>query len=641
MKRRCFSANNNDSSHESGTKAEATSPKITVINKSCGAGSLQSSPTPSALLPSRPPRTMPAPAVAVYVLAAVGTVAAGLAFKEFVYEPHIAPKIEKWAENFVARRRARKMKRSQAAVAVSVDLPGGGGAGEGGEGGYADDKRSGAEGSAYEMEDLVGEEVRQWRSQVHESIALGRDGGVGAGLRQRRRNTVRSAGGVSALDESNILIPYDTLTPTHVLFDPTEDALTASSPSPSPTSSTSTLSSRAPTPAQRVAPQQSLPMPAAHAPLTPDPSMRALSPPVSFSLSRSPSSHVKDAPPISSSNPCLPSNPFLSFTTTTAAAPLPSQSYPSPHAVPSLSLAHPAAADAALDMEVELVEAPAMSDFGAGSGSSGRMSDFGAVSEVGYTSGGGMGTGGGRSSRPESPFSEFSVGGSSTVSSSAASSGVGSGSGAEGEQEREQFYSFTMSPPQRQSRDAVGVSRSSLGGDGGSLPAFSPRADASSLTFPPRADNTSLTFSPPGMEFAVLSASSSEVGDEEGWSHAGSEVSGSSWESAGRFLSSPPPNASPMPPRVAVAGGERYSSGLRTAYAYAHDGTDLRCGGAHASSSPDASLRFDAEDGCEPLGLSSAIEYAGPVAEVCPPSMRRPRRWPLLAVALLVLSPLF
>ncbi|KAK7026345.1 hypothetical protein R3P38DRAFT_1040574 [Favolaschia claudopus] len=425
---------------------------------------------------------MPAPAVAVYVLAAVGTVAAGLAFKEFVYEPHIAPKIEKWAEDFLARRRARKTKRSAAAVSVAVPS-GGGGAGEGGEGGYADDKRSGAEASVYEMEDLVGEEVRQWRSQVHESIALGQEGGVGAGLRQRRRNTARSAGGVSALDESNIIIPYDTLTPTHVLFDPTEDALTASSPSPSPTSSTSTLSSRAPTPAQRVAPQQphfaSPPISAqAQAPLTPDLSLRALFPPAqsSLSLSRSPSSHAQDAPPL----PC--SNPFLSSTSTST--PAPAVSYPSPHAVPSLSLAHPAAADAALDMELELVSAPA---------SEAGMSEFGAASSVGMSD----------EARPESPFSEFSVGGSSAVSSSA-----GSGAGSQPGAEQEQFYSFTMSPR----------------GDVGSLP----------TTFSPPVDASSLTFSPPGMEFAVLSASSSEAGDEEErWSHAGSEVSGSSWASAG------------------------------------------------------------------------------------------------------------
>ncbi|KAK7063353.1 hypothetical protein R3P38DRAFT_2756298 [Favolaschia claudopus] len=349
----------------------------------------------------------------------------------FVYEPHIAPKIEKWAEDFVARRRARKMKRS-AAAAVSISVsPGDGGAEE--VGGYADDKRSGAEASVYEMEDLVGEEVRQWRSQVHESIALGRDGGVGAGLRQRRRNTARSAGGVSALDESNIIIPYDTLTPHarpvrpnrrraySILAFPVADVLDIDAEQ----SRTDTCSA-----------------PQAQAPLTPDPSIRAISPPAKFSLSRSPSSsssqqHAQDAP-----------NPFLSSSTT----PLPPLNYPSPHAVPSLSLAHPAAADAALDMELELVSAPA---------SEAGMSEFGAASSVGMSD----------EARPESPFSEFSVGGSSAVSSSA-------------------------------------------GSDMGSLP----------TTFSPPVDASSLTFSPPGMEFAVLSASSSDAGDEEErWSHAGSE----------------------------------------------------------------------------------------------------------------------
>ncbi|KDR84433.1 hypothetical protein GALMADRAFT_20835, partial [Galerina marginata CBS 339.88] len=48
---------------------------------------------------------MPAPAV--YIIAVVGTVGAVLAFKEFVYEPHIAPAIGRWKLEFQAARRRR------------------------------------------------------------------------------------------------------------------------------------------------------------------------------------------------------------------------------------------------------------------------------------------------------------------------------------------------------------------------------------------------------------------------------------------------------------------------------------------------------------------------------------------------------
>ncbi|KAJ7277909.1 hypothetical protein C8J57DRAFT_1465742 [Mycena rebaudengoi] len=45
--------------------------------------------------------------VAGYVLAVVGTVAAGIPFKE----PHIAPHIERWAEELLVKREAQRLKR--------------------------------------------------------------------------------------------------------------------------------------------------------------------------------------------------------------------------------------------------------------------------------------------------------------------------------------------------------------------------------------------------------------------------------------------------------------------------------------------------------------------------------------------------
>ncbi|KAJ7146574.1 hypothetical protein C8R44DRAFT_16898 [Mycena epipterygia] len=304
---------------------------------------------------------MPTP-VAVYVLVAVGGVAATLAFKEFVYEPHIAPRIERWAEEFIAKRKAKKMQRAGlSAVPVpnaEVEEP--------------DNK------STYELESLVANEVRQWRSQVD----AGR--GEGSGLRHRK-NVGSSSGTASALDESNIIIPYSTLTPTHVLFDPV-DSLTVSSPA-------STISSRVATPS----PHSTLshltfrtPPPAVQAPPTPEPS-----------------AHGSPAPATPSRGPTP--DPYL-FSIT------------SPHHVASLSLSHPIDLDAEHDLE--LLSAPS-------------------------------------SSRPSSPFSEFS------------------------HTNDETFHSFTHSP-----------------------------------------------------ELAMLSASASEAGSEAGddierWSNAGSEISGSSWASAG------------------------------------------------------------------------------------------------------------
>lgn len=59
------------------------------------------------------------PAAAVYVAAVVGAAAAGYAFKEFVYEPHLAPILKQWAEDMQARRQERR-RRMQRAAPVSV-----------------------------------------------------------------------------------------------------------------------------------------------------------------------------------------------------------------------------------------------------------------------------------------------------------------------------------------------------------------------------------------------------------------------------------------------------------------------------------------------------------------------------------------
>ncbi|KAF7347100.1 hypothetical protein MVEN_01464100 [Mycena venus] len=281
---------------------------------------------------------MPAPvAVGMYVLAAVGTVAAGLAFKEFVYEPHIAPRVERWAEEFLAKRKARRMKRA-GKQAVAVPSTSGAGAGAGASVGANDtdlDAGVDADGkSTYELENLVADEVRQWRSQVDVHAT------ASSGLRHRK---TRSSTVGSALDESNIIIPYDTLTPTHILFDPT-DGLSVSSPA-----STSTMSSRVATPGPGPSPHSTLshstfrtppPPPVMQAPPTPEPSVHG-APSPSATPSRSPAR----GPTPNQEQHAPEQDPFLF-------------SISSPHHVPSLSLSHPLDLDLESDRDLELLSAP-------------------------------------------------------------------------------------------------------------------------------------------------------------------------------------------------------------------------------------------------------------------------------------------
>ncbi|KAJ7075605.1 hypothetical protein B0H15DRAFT_934634 [Mycena belliarum] len=349
---------------------------------------------------------MPAPvAVGIYVLAAIGSVAAGLAFKEFVYEPHIAPRVERWAEEFLANRRARKMQRAGFA-AVPVPSHSGKhsdyGHGDGREDTEADAR------STYELESLVANEVRSWRAQVD----AGR--GEGSGLRHRKN------GSMTALDESNIIIPYSPMTPTHVLFDPAEAmSLAASSPV-----STSTMSSRVPTPSPHSTLSHSFRMPpppgTMQAPPTPEPSTHGSPAHTPLPIPANTSVLAPPAPPTAFLSAVLPEpqDPFLS-----------SSEMHSPHHVPSLSLSHPLDLAADAERDLELLSAPA-------------------------------------SSRPVSPFSELSA-------------------FSQSHDDTDAFQSFTLSP---------------------------------------------------GPELTVLSASEagSEAGDDR-WSNADSEISGSSWASAGRF----------------------------------------------------------------------------------------------------------
>lgn len=93
----------------------------------------------------------------VCVFTAIATVATVIAFHQFVYEPHIAPAIERWAEDFLAKRRARY----PAPVLFTL----GSGHGDPGPSG-ADPKKRTLAGEEDSVE-LQGYKLDEWRSQVH------------------------------------------------------------------------------------------------------------------------------------------------------------------------------------------------------------------------------------------------------------------------------------------------------------------------------------------------------------------------------------------------------------------------------------------------------------------------------------------
>ncbi|KAH7922575.1 hypothetical protein BV22DRAFT_1048802 [Leucogyrophana mollusca] len=150
---------------------------------------------------------MPAPAAAVgvYVVAAIAGTAAIVAFKEFVYEPHIAPAIERWAEDFVARRQARRSRSAPVPIAVSGDTRPDAGS-----------KRDDDEAETFELEGLVAREVDEWRNEVHRSRTLS-----GGTLRLRKsaisRDVHTNSISTTSIDESIASLPYTPIAPTHVI----------------------------------------------------------------------------------------------------------------------------------------------------------------------------------------------------------------------------------------------------------------------------------------------------------------------------------------------------------------------------------------------------------------------------------------
>jgi len=246
---------------------------------------------------------MPPPAI--YILAVVGTIAAGVAFKEFVYEPHIAPKIEQWAEEFLAKRQARRRQRS-GAVAVAASRRG-----------HTDENPSRRRGKlsdsvdeerrSIELENLIAKEVREWRSEVDRSQVQ----------KLRHRNNAAPSSSRNVLDESTHDIPFVPISPTHIVYDSSE-----------PSTPTSTLPSRASSISARVSFLREAP---------------------SNSTLRSPlhvDSELQD--PISDS--------LVGIVPAGTASPIPSLAVRSPSAIPSLSQSFPQELD--YEHGLELLSAP-------------------------------------------------------------------------------------------------------------------------------------------------------------------------------------------------------------------------------------------------------------------------------------------
>ncbi|KAG2142762.1 uncharacterized protein EDB93DRAFT_603119 [Suillus bovinus] len=165
---------------------------------------------------------MPAP-VAVCVVAAIAGVAAVVAFHEFVFEPHIAPAIERWAENFLANRRARH----RAPVLLSSIR----GSRNGDTGSSSADPRERTPAAEEDSIELQGFNLDEWRDQVHRTAP---------GAIMRRRVGVipdTDEGSIcSTMDESFTSLTHTPLTPTHFISNvssPFAEALSVSARTPS------------------------------------------------------------------------------------------------------------------------------------------------------------------------------------------------------------------------------------------------------------------------------------------------------------------------------------------------------------------------------------------------------------------------
>ncbi|KAG1789611.1 uncharacterized protein HD556DRAFT_1446836 [Suillus plorans] len=192
---------------------------------------------------------MPAP-VAVCVVAAIAGVAAVIAFHEFVFEPHIAPAIERWAENFLANRRARRRD--------PVPLQSTRGSGHGDPGPSCADLRRRTPAGEEDSVELQGFDLDEWRNQVHRTTP-------GTGMR-RRVGVIPDTdeGSISStMDESFSSLTHTPLTPTYFISNvssPFAEAPSVSTCTPSCSHSGSTPRTNSPYSTRPISPVVRTPM---------------------------------------------------------------------------------------------------------------------------------------------------------------------------------------------------------------------------------------------------------------------------------------------------------------------------------------------------------------------------------------------
>jgi len=147
--------------------------------------------------------TMPVPAVAMYVAVAVGTAVTLVVFKELVYDPHIAPKVNAWRETRAQQRRhlVPVLVRSTSNLNSPKASSSRQGLGKKSSDHESSDDDDG-NGVSVEMEELVAKETAEWQSR-----------GQNTTLRHRRGRSN------NVLDESNVFVPYDPISPTQLTTD--------------------------------------------------------------------------------------------------------------------------------------------------------------------------------------------------------------------------------------------------------------------------------------------------------------------------------------------------------------------------------------------------------------------------------------
>ena len=119
-----------------------------------------------------------------------------------MYEPHIAPKFEQWAEEFLAKRQARRRQMANAADPVSVPVPLHGDEDSASrrkhwKSGSGSDHDGPEISQSIELENLITKEVHEWRSEVDRSQTSTRS----RGLRQRGHVGRSGSGSLHSLEE--------------------------------------------------------------------------------------------------------------------------------------------------------------------------------------------------------------------------------------------------------------------------------------------------------------------------------------------------------------------------------------------------------------------------------------------------------